>query len=236
MRIKRDDMEQDKVLQTGELEKHEAQAPVTSSVETSVETTAEGQAAVEDKPGEETAATAEEPQTNEGEAAAETKPETADTPGEAPDETSTAEGEEAGNGDATTPEAGTTGAEADTGEEAKPENAPAAEETPGTDTGAGASEDAKAGMANVARKEDEEPETKEVPTWDFKSFTTEEIIARVKELVTDFPVQQLKVLDTLPPIFDDRWQREYNEALAAFTADGSPAEDFEFQNDTKERF
>ena len=240
-------MEQDKVLQTGDLEKHEAQAPVTSSVETSVETTAEGQAAVEDKPGEETveasaapanepAATAEEPKANEGEAADEVKPETADTAEETTAEAATDEAEEPGNADAATPEAEPTGAEPGADEEAKPEEAPAAEEATATDTGAAADENATAGEADEARKEEEVEETKEVPAWDFKSFTTEEIIARMKELVTDFPVQQLKVLDTLPPIFDARWQREHDEALAAFTADGSPAEDFEFQSDAKERF
>lgn len=247
MRIKRDDMEQDKVLQTGDLEKHEAQAPVTSSVETSVETTAEGQAAVEDKPGEETAdtsaapanepaATAEEPKANEGEAADEVKPETADAAEETTAETATDEAEEPGNADTATPEAEATGTEHGADEEAKPEEAPAAEEATATDTGAATDENATAGEADEARKEEEEEETKEVPAWDFKSFTTEEIIARMKELVTDFPVQQLKVLDTLPPIFDARWQREHDEALAAFTADGSPAEDFEFQSDAKERF
>ena len=43
---------------------------------------------------------------------------------------------------------------------------------------------------------------KEVPKWDFTTFDSEEIITRMKELIQDFPVQQLKVLDNLPPIFE----------------------------------
>lgn len=77
---------------------------------------------------------------------------------------------------------------------------------------------------------------KEVPKWDFASFNTEEIITRLKELMQEFPVQQLKVLDNLPPIFESQYQKEYDKALAAFTEAGNPAEEFEYTNDTKERF
>ena len=77
---------------------------------------------------------------------------------------------------------------------------------------------------------------KEVPAWDFNSFGTEEIISRMKELIEEFPVQQLKVLDSLPAIFENRYKEEHDKALAAFTEDGSSADDFEYANDTKERF
>lgn len=77
---------------------------------------------------------------------------------------------------------------------------------------------------------------KEVPTWDFSSFNTDEIITRVKELLNDFPVQRLKVLDSLPQIFEAQYQKEYEQALADFTKDGSPAETFNYQNNAKERF
>jgi len=77
---------------------------------------------------------------------------------------------------------------------------------------------------------------KEVPTWDFSSFNTEEIISHMKTLIEDFPVQRLKVLDNLPQVFEAQYQKEYNKALAKFTQDGEPAEAFDYQNNSKERF
>ena len=77
---------------------------------------------------------------------------------------------------------------------------------------------------------------KEVPKWDFTTFDSEEIITRMKELIQDFPVQQLKVLDNLPPIFESQYQKEYDKALAAFTEAGNPEEEFEYTSDAKERF
>ena len=77
---------------------------------------------------------------------------------------------------------------------------------------------------------------KEVPTWDFSSFNTEEIISHMKALIEDFPVQRLKVLDNLPQVFEAQYQKEYDKALADFTKDGSPAETFDYQDNSKERF
>ena len=62
---------------------------------------------------------------------------------------------------------------------------------------------------------------KEVPAWDFSSFNTDEIISHMKSLIDDFPVQRLKVLDSLPQVFEAQYQREYDKALADFTKDGS---------------
>ena len=77
---------------------------------------------------------------------------------------------------------------------------------------------------------------KEVPVWDFSSFNTDEIISHMKSLIDDFPVQRLKVLDSLPQVFEAQYQKEYDKALAAFTKDGSPAEAFDYQDNSKERF
>ena len=68
---------------------------------------------------------------------------------------------------------------------------------------------------------------KEVPVWDFSSFNTDEIISHMKSLIDDFPVQRLKVLDSLPQVFEAQYQKEYDKALADFTKDGSPAEAFD---------
>ena len=77
---------------------------------------------------------------------------------------------------------------------------------------------------------------KEVPVWDFSSFNTDEIISHMKSLIDDFPVQRLKVLDSLPQVFEAQYQKEYDKALADFTKDGSPAETFDYQDNSKERF
>ena len=55
---------------------------------------------------------------------------------------------------------------------------------------------------------------KEVPVWDFSSFNTDEIISHMKSLIDDFPVQRLKVLDSLPQVFEAQYQKEYDKALA----------------------
>ena len=62
---------------------------------------------------------------------------------------------------------------------------------------------------------------KEVPAWDFSSFNTDEIISHMKSLIDDFPVQRLKVLDSLPQVFEAQYQKEYDKALADFTKDGN---------------
>ena len=77
---------------------------------------------------------------------------------------------------------------------------------------------------------------KEVPVWDFSSFNTDEIISHMKSLIDDFPVQRLKVLDSLPQVFEAQYQKEYDKALADFTKDGSPAGTFDYQDNSKERF
>ena len=77
---------------------------------------------------------------------------------------------------------------------------------------------------------------KEVPVWDFSSFNTDEIISHMKSLIDDFPVQRLKVLDSLPQVFEAQYQKEYDKAIAHFTKDGSPAETFDYQDNSKERF
>ncbi len=77
---------------------------------------------------------------------------------------------------------------------------------------------------------------KEVPVWDFSSFNTDEIISHMKSLIDDFPVQRLKVLDSLPQVFEAQYQKEYDKALSDFTKDGSPAETFDYQDNSKERF
>ena len=51
---------------------------------------------------------------------------------------------------------------------------------------------------------------KEVPAWDFSSFNTDEIISHMKSLIDDFPVQRLKVLDSLPQVFEAQYQKEYD--------------------------
>ena len=77
---------------------------------------------------------------------------------------------------------------------------------------------------------------KEVPVWDFSSFNTDEIISHMKSLIDDFPVQRLKVLDPYPKFSRPSTKKEYDKALADFTKDGSPAETFDYQDNSKERF
>lgn len=77
---------------------------------------------------------------------------------------------------------------------------------------------------------------KEVPTWDFSSFNTDEIITHMKSLIEEFPVQRLRVLDSLPQVFEAQHKKEHDKALAEFMKDGSPAEAFDYQDTSKERF
>jgi len=82
-----------------------------------------------------------------------------------------------------------------------------------------------------------EPTTiQEPPTWDFASFNTEEIISHMKELIQQYPIHLLRALDTLPPIFDSQFQKEYELALQDYTEAGNSPESFEYKNDSKERF
>jgi predicted XRE-type DNA-binding protein len=72
--------------------------------------------------------------------------------------------------------------------------------------------------------------SKTPPTWDFTSLNTEEIISHMKMLIENYPVNQLKVLDSLPALFEAQYQKEYAQARE------SQAGSSDFPNDTKERF
>lgn len=82
------------------------------------------------------------------------------------------------------------------------------------------------------RESDGKPE---IPEINFSALQTEEIISEFRKLTEQFSPNQLK-LDKLPEIFEKQYQKEYEEALAQFTADGTPAADFDYKNDSKERF
>lgn len=77
----------------------------------------------------------------------------------------------------------------------------------------------------------------EIPAIDFSVLSTEEIVREAQKLVNNYPAASVKeVMDTLPEIFESRYQNEYNTALAAFTADGESAEGFEYKTDVRSRF
>lgn len=79
--------------------------------------------------------------------------------------------------------------------------------------------------------------TQALPDIDFTALTTEEIVTQLQKLVDTFPLLQLKeIMDSIPEIFESRYKQEEEKAMAEFTADGSPAEDFRYNNDSKERF
>ena len=91
-------------------------------------------------------------------------------------------------------------------------------------------------VEEVEKKPAMEEKSKELPHWDFSSFNTGEIISHMKELLDHYPIQQLRVVDTLPQLFDIQYQKEYNEALAEYNKTGNPVESFSYENDSKERF
>ncbi|MDR2131559.1 MAG: DUF349 domain-containing protein [Odoribacteraceae bacterium] len=72
--------------------------------------------------------------------------------------------------------------------------------------------------------------SKTPPAWDFTSFSTEEIISHMKTLIENYPVSQLKILDSLPAVFEAQLQKEYDQMR------GSQAEPIDFPSDTKDRF
>lgn len=76
---------------------------------------------------------------------------------------------------------------------------------------------------------------KNPPAIDFTKLKTEEIISTMKDLIQQYPVQQLRMLDPLPQIFDAQYQKEYEEAQIANgpTEQGDP---FVYESDSKERF
>lgn len=89
--------------------------------------------------------------------------------------------------------------------------------------------------AVIAESEQAVPQA--LPDIDFSTLTTEEIVTRLQNLVNNFPLQQLKeIMDNIPEIFENRYRQEEGKTLADFTADGSPAEDFQYNSNTKERF
>lgn len=76
-----------------------------------------------------------------------------------------------------------------------------------------------------------------IPEINFSTLTTEEIICQTQKLVNDYPVTLIKdTLETLPEIFETQYKKEYEQALEKFTADGESQENFEYKNDTRERF
>ena len=78
---------------------------------------------------------------------------------------------------------------------------------------------------------------KELPTIDFSTLNTEEIIRQIQKLVNDYPVTAIKeIMEGLPEIFEAQYKKEYEEALAIFTSDGDKPEDFEYKNDSRDRF
>ena len=93
---------------------------------------------------------------------------------------------------------------------------------------------------NTPAEADETPESgqqQEIPVIDFSTLSTGEIVSEMQKLLNNHPVGQLKEqLEKLPDIFRARYKQEYEQALAAFTADGTPAEDFDYDNSTRERF
>lgn len=83
----------------------------------------------------------------------------------------------------------------------------------------------------------QEIQHEEVPVVNIENLSTEEIVEYARKLVEGFSIPQIKdIMDKLTTAMDARYKAEYNEALAAFTADGSPAEDFKFNNNSKEEF
>lgn len=82
-----------------------------------------------------------------------------------------------------------------------------------------------------------EKEVIEIPAIDFSSLSTGEIVKHLQKLMEKYPVNLLKdIMESLPEVFESKYDAEYNAALAAFTADGDKPEDFEYKNDSKERF
>lgn len=82
-----------------------------------------------------------------------------------------------------------------------------------------------------------QPEKKDMPDVDFSGLNTDEIIHKTQKLVNDYPLSSIKdILEELPEKFNARYREEYNQALAAFTADGDLPENFVYKNDNRERF
>lgn len=82
---------------------------------------------------------------------------------------------------------------------------------------------------------EENTEKNEVPEIDFSVLSTAEIVTELQKLIDHLSPSQIKT-DRLPEIFEARYKKEYDQALAEFTADGTPAADFDYKNDAKEKF
>ena len=83
----------------------------------------------------------------------------------------------------------------------------------------------------------ESADSQALPDIDFTALTTEEIVTQLQKLSDNFPLPRLKeIMDSIPEIFENRYRQEEKEALAKFTADGSPVDDFQYNFDTKDRF
>ena len=79
--------------------------------------------------------------------------------------------------------------------------------------------------------------TPEIPEINFAVLKTEEIVAEMQKLIETCPMGQIKdVMEKLPEIFEKQYKQEYEQALADFTADGTPAADFNYKNENKEKF
>lgn len=77
----------------------------------------------------------------------------------------------------------------------------------------------------------------EIPEINFAVLKTEEIVAEMQKLIETCPTGQIKdVMEKLPEIFEKQYKQEYEQALADFTADGTPATDFNYKNENKEKF
>lgn len=82
-----------------------------------------------------------------------------------------------------------------------------------------------------------QPEPKENPDIDFSQLNTDEIIRKAHQLLNDSPLAAIKeAMESLPELFNQKFKEEYNQALAAFTADGDLPENFEYKNDNREQF
>lgn len=77
----------------------------------------------------------------------------------------------------------------------------------------------------------------EIPEINFAVLKTEEIVAEMQKLIETCPTGQIKdVMEKLPEIFEKQYKQEYEQALADFTADGTPSADFNYKNENKEKF
>lgn len=81
----------------------------------------------------------------------------------------------------------------------------------------------------------ESPDKPEIPNVDFTLLSTQEIVSELQKLIEQCAPGQIKI-DHLPDVFEKQYQKEFDQALADFTADGTPAADFKYKNDAKEKF